>query len=294
MSYPPGQPVGPANGPAAMPACVRHPDRPTGLRCARCERPACPDCLREAAVGYQCVDCVNAGRRTTRTPVTPAGARVRPGGKPVVVPVLIGVNVAVYVLTAVLAHSVMNNNNSQTFFNLALVPDLAANGYWWQFLTAGFLHYGPIHIAMNMISLWIIGRDLELVLGRWRFTLVYFVALFGGSVAVYLFSDPQGQVAGASGAVFGLMGGVLVTVYRLKLNPSSVIGLIVMNLVLSFAIPGISWVDHIGGLVTGGAITAAMLYAPAARRTTWLVAGTGGLLVLLVLCSVLRTPALTG
>jgi membrane associated rhomboid family serine protease len=280
-------------GPTELPVCVRHPDRPTGLRCSRCERPACADCLREAAVGFQCVDCVLQGRRATRRPTTVAGASVRPAGRPVVVQTLIGVNVAVFVLTAVVARSLINNNNSTLFNELALWPDSTSAGAWWQLVTAGFLHYGPIHIAMNMVSLWIIGRDLELVLGRLRFTLVYFVALFGGSVAVYLFSDPQSQVAGASGAVFGLMGGVLVTVYRLKQNPSSVIALIAINLVLSFELPGISWVDHLGGLVVGGLTTAAFLYAPAVRRTAWQYGAVGALFVVLIVLVVVRTAQFT-
>lgn len=287
MTHPPGQSAGPVNGPAAPAVCVRHPDRATGLRCSRCDRPACPDCLREAAVGYQCVDCVAAGRRTIRRPTTVAGGR--PGAKPAVVPALVGINLLVFVLTVVQAGSLSDNDTSALFERWALWPGAAAAGSWWQLLTAGFLHFGPIHILMNMVSLWIIGRDLELVLGRLRFTVVYLVALLGGSVAVYLFSAPDGEVAGASGAVFGLMGGVLVTVYRLRLNPSSVISLIVINLVLSFALPGISWVDHLGGLVVGGLTTAAMLYAPPRNRVNWQVGAVAALVVLLAVLIAVRT-----
>jgi membrane associated rhomboid family serine protease len=233
------------------------------------------------------VDCVNAGRSTTRRPVTPVGGQQR--GRPVVVPILIAINVAVFALTVYQSGSLSNNAVALLFREWGLVPMETANGAWWQLFTAGFLHYGPIHIAMNMISLWIIGQSLELVLGRLRFTLVYLVALLGGSVAVYLFSAQDGQVAGASGAVFGLMGGLLVVVYRLKLNPSSVITLIVINLVLSFSIPGISWVDHLGGLVTGALLTAAMLYAPKVNRTTWQIGAVVAVVLVLSVLIAVRT-----
>jgi membrane associated rhomboid family serine protease len=122
---------------------------------------------------------------------------------------------------------------------------------------------------MNMLSLWWIGKDLERILGRVRFTAVYLVSLFGGGVSVLCFADPQTPVAGASGAVFGLLGGVLVVVLKLKLNPGSVIATIAINLVLSVAIPGISLLGHLGGLVVGALVTAAILYAPELNRNRW-------------------------
>jgi membrane associated rhomboid family serine protease len=288
VTYPPGQSIGPDGGPAAPAVCVRHPDRPTGLRCARCERPACPDCLREAAVGYQCVDCVNEGRRTVRRPVTISGGRQRTG-RPVVVVTLIALNVAIFVLTVVQSGSIANNSKSALFNAWGLWPVAAASGGWWQFITSGFLHYGPIHIGLNMISLWIIGQSLEAALGRLRFTIVYFVSLIGGSVSAFLFADANGQTAGASGAVFGLMGGLLVVVHKLRLNPSSVITMIVINLALSFSIQGISWQDHLGGLVVGGVATAAMVYSPAKNRTYWQTGVVAAVLVILAVLIAVRT-----
>src|SRR2546430_4727579 len=129
---------------ADMPTCVRHPDKPTGLRCTRCDRPACPECLREASVGYQCVDCVNQGRRSTRQPTTAAGAPL--SRRLIVVPVLIVLNLAVFAFTAYQAKSVVHNENSQLFVDWFLVPGFAANGEWWRLVTSGFLHLGPIHI----------------------------------------------------------------------------------------------------------------------------------------------------
>ncbi|EQD87929.1 membrane associated rhomboid family serine protease [Saccharopolyspora erythraea NRRL 2338] len=264
MTVPPhGQPTG-SDGAPPLQACVRHPDRPTGLRCTRCERPACPDCLREASVGYHCVDCVQAGRGGTRQAVTVAGARL--AAKPVVVPVLIAVNVLVHVYTSVQAGSGMDNFDSDGFATSALLPILVAGGQWWRLVTSGFLHIGLPHLAMNMIALWVIGRDLELVLGRLRFTAVYFLSLLGGSTAVFVFGELVQPVAGASGAVYGLMGGIAVAALRLKVSLRPVLIVIGLNVLLSVTIPGLSLLGHLGGLFVGAAATAALVYAPRQRR----------------------------
>lgn len=266
MTTPSGPPVG---GEVGLPACFRHGDRPTGLRCSRCDRPACPECLREASVGYQCVECVAEGARTAR-PLrqrTIAGAELVE--KPIVVPTLIVINVLIYAFTAYQAHSIGDVQGSALFGQWAEMPAAVASGSWWQLITAGFLHITPVHIVLNMLSLWWIGKDLERILGRVRFIAVYLVSLFGGGVSVLVFADPFGPVAGASGAVFGLLGGVLVVVLKLKLNPGSVIATIAINLVLSVAIPGISVLGHLGGLVVGVLVTAAIIYAPEVNRKYW-------------------------
>ncbi|MBP2321823.1 membrane associated rhomboid family serine protease [Kibdelosporangium banguiense] len=265
-----------------QPACVRHPDRPTGLRCVRCERPACPECLREASVGYQCVDCVNEGRRTQRQATTVAGAQVTTNTKPVVVPILVLLNVGYFVLNAVQASSLTSNSASISFEMGVLWPPVVASGEWWRLITSGFLHYGPIHLLMNMFALWIIGRDLELLLGRVRFAALYLVALLGGSTAVFLFSSMSSATAGASGAVFGLMGAMAVAVFRLKLPVGQALGIIALNIVFSFTVPQISWLGHIGGLVTGALVAIGLLYPPAKIRTQVQVATVVGLLVVLV------------
>lgn len=283
MSYPPSQP--PPDQWAAPTVCARHPDRPTGLRCARCERPACPQCLQEAAVGYQCIDCVNAGRRSQRRATTVAGAEF--GGTPVVVPTLIAVNAAIFAITAAQAGGIATNTSAELFQHWALWPPAVAFGQWWRLLTSGFLHIGPIHLAFNMIALWVIGRDLETVLGRGRFVGVYLVSLLGGSAAVFLFGDPERGVAGASGAVFGLMGGLAVMLLRLRLPLGPAITVIALNVVISF-LPGISLLGHLGGLVVGAAATAALVYAPRQGRTAWQAGALLGLAVLLVVLIVGR------
>lgn len=260
-SQPP--PAGPPAG-AARAMCVRHPDRPTGLRCVRCDRPACPDCLREASVGYQCVDCVEAGRPAARGRTTIAGARL--AGKPVVVPVLVAINAAIFLLTVVQARSLNGNDASDLFRMWALNPGRVADGEWWRVVTAGFLHFGPMHLLFNMLALWVIGRDIEMILGRTRFVAVYLVSLLGGSAAALLYYGNDARVAGASGAVFGLMGGLAVVLRRMQVPATQVLVIIAVNIAISVALPGISLVGHIGGLVVGAIATAVMVYAPARNR----------------------------
>ena len=289
MSYPAGPPTPPWPGgpPGAAPAvCVRHPDRATGLSCIRCGRPACPECLREASVGYQCVDCVDEGRRGTRLGVTIAGAE--PGRRPLVTPTLVALNVAVFTWTVATSGSISRNDQAPLFRDWALVPAAVADGEWWRVITGGFLHFGPIHLLFNMMALWVIGRDIEPALGRARFLAVYLVSLLGGSAAVMLLSPPNAFVAGASGAVFGLMGALAVLLRRLRIPLGQVGGLIVVNLVITFLIPGISIAGHIGGLLTGAIATAALVYAPADRRVPVQAAALGGLTVLLLATIALR------
>ncbi len=265
----------PAQYPAGVAACVRHPDRTTRLSCARCGRPACPDCLREASVGYQCVDCV-AASAPRKAP------RRAPGTRSVVVPVLVALNLAVFAWTVVQARSLLDNTESPLFHAWALVPADVAEGEWWRLVTAGFLHIGPLHIAFNMYALWVLGRDLEIVLGRARFLALYLISLLGGSAAVVLFANPEQYVAGASGAVFGLMSGLLLVLLRLRRSYGQVVAVIVLNLVISQVVPGISIAGHVGGLVVGALASAALVFAPAAHRTLVQVGALAGLTAVLL------------
>lgn len=273
---------------------MRHPDRPTGLRCVRCDRPACPECLREASVGYQCVDCVNEGARTVRRPTTIAGATL--DTRLIAVPILVVLNLLVFGVTAAQAGSVTANDNSPLFNAWVTWPvAIAEFNEPWRLITGGFLHYGPIHVALNMVALWILGRDIEPLLGRGRFVAVYFLSLFGGSVSVFLFGGLNTGTAGASGAVWGVMGAVLVAVVRLKLNPQPVLGVIFINAIISF-LPGISLLGHLGGFVVGAAATAALVYAPRGPRQLPVqlgsLAGIGAVLVVLAVVRDVQLSAL--
>ncbi|WP_245694067.1 rhomboid family intramembrane serine protease [Actinopolyspora mzabensis] len=291
MNVPPGQ-AGDPNSPQAMPTCPRHPDRPTGLSCTRCGRPACPECLRDAAVGQHCVDCVKQAERTTRRPVTVAGAPLR--SKPVLVPGLIAVNVLIYVFTAVQAGSAAANSSAPLFQAWWLMPAQVAGDQWWRVFTSAFLHFGLIHLLINMIALWVVGRDLELLLGRLRFAAVYLLSLLGGSMFVFLFDAPFTRTAGASAALYGLFGGLAVAAWRLKLNIRPILLVIGLNVVLTITIPNISLLGHLGGLVLGALSTAALLYAPAARRNRWQAGGLAAVFLVIVAAMLTRDAMLGG
>jgi membrane associated rhomboid family serine protease len=277
---------GGAQMPSPVQVCVRHPDRETGLRCVRCDRPACSACMREASVGYQCIDCVAHSAGSGRRGTTIAGAE--PAERSVVIPLLVAINVAVYAVTVAQAASLNNNATAQLFQQWGLWPTAVAGGELWRLFTSGFLHFGPIHLAFNMIALWVIGRDLEQVLGRTRFLAVYLVSLLGGSLAVFLFDHSAAMTAGASGAVFGLMGGLAVVLLRLRRSPGPALTIILLNVVISFVVPGISILGHLGGLVFGTAATAGIVYAPADRRLAVQVATVVALLSVIAAGVVLR------
>ncbi|MGO9155807.1 rhomboid family intramembrane serine protease [Mycobacterium sp.] len=246
---------------AAAPTCYRHPGRQTYLRCNRCERYICPDCMRTAAVGHQCVECVQAGARTVRAPRTQFGGRER-SGMPVITYALIAINVLTFILQIS-----MGDLEKQ----LALWPPAVADGQLYRLVTSAFLHYGATHLLLNMWALYVVGPPLEMLLGRLRFGALYALSGLGGSVLVYLLSPLNTATAGASGAVFGLFGAALVVAKRLKLNVQWVAAVIVINLVFTFVAPLvskqlISWQGHVGGLVTGGLVAAAYVYAPRERR----------------------------
>jgi membrane associated rhomboid family serine protease len=209
---------------------------------------------------------------------------------------LIAVNVAMFVVTAVSAAatgaSPLDDQDSPVFAALAQSPPLVADGQWWRLVTAGFLHVGPIHLLFNMVALWVIGRELEPVFGRVRFLAVYLVGLLGGSAAVFLFGRLHSEVAGASGAVFGLMGALAVVLARMRLSARPAVTLIVLNLVLSFVVPNISILGHLGGLVCGAVASAVLVYAPARHRAGWQAAGIVALLVILLAAMELRAVAL--
>ncbi|GGK92606.1 hypothetical protein Sme01_55100 [Sphaerisporangium melleum] len=264
----------------AVPTCYRHPDRETYVRCQRCERSICPDCMRAASVGHQCVECVHEGNRSVRRAEAPFGGR--PVSTPVVTWALLAINVLAYLAEIVDTDAVINR--------FAMSSYDVMMGEWWRLVTGAFLHSPPPsywHILFNMWALYAIGPQLERMLGSLRFAAVYLLAALGGSVAVYLF----GAVAvGASGAIYGLFGAMFVVARRLGYDARGVIWLIGINVVLTFVIPGISWQGHLGGLVIGTLVTALFAYAPAKQRTTVQLATAAGVLVACVLLVMLVPP----
>jgi membrane associated rhomboid family serine protease len=282
----------------AAPRCYRHPDRETWVSCTRCERPICPDCLRPAAVGFQCPQCVAEGQTRTRQARSPYGARIveRTG---VVTAVLAVLNIAAYLATAFTSPKGLVSNSSNTasrlFSRLDLVPiRVAENGEYWRLIGAAFLHIGPLHLAVNMIALAVVGPQLERVFGPWRFLSVYLLAALGGSVSVYLFDSPFNAVAGASGAIYGLFAATVIVLRDLGIDARFMLVTIGINIAVSFT-PGISLLGHLGGLVAGGLAAAAIVYAPkGTARTSYQILGLGGIFAAEVALVLIRTNMLLG
>jgi len=280
----PGSPGHPGEPGADVPVCPRHPGRESYVRCQRCGRPACPDCQREAPVGIQCVDCVAQARREAPVVRTALGSRAR-GGRPVVTLSLIGACVLVYLLQVVSGNAVTNL--------LGFYPPVAPSEPW-RYLTSAFLHFPgglPFHLLLNMYVLYVVGPPLEEFLGRGRFLALYLVSAFGGSVAYQLvwavFGTEARLAVGASGAVFGLFGALLVVQRRMRV-PVGQIGVVVaINLGLSFVVPGIAWEAHLGGLVTGAAAAALLVRTP--RRPGLQVAALAAVAALWVLLAVVAS-----
>lgn len=249
--------------------CVRHPDRPTGLACSRCGRPACPQCLQAAAVGQHCVDCVREGNKNVRTAQTVAGAPMARSAKTPLTYALIAINVIVYAITVAQSGDPMNNTSGSALArSWALNSLLVSDGDVFRLIGSGFVHYGPIHLLVNMFALYIIGRDVELVLGRTRYLVVYFLSLLGGSASVMLLENPLAFTVGASGAVFGLLGAQAVILLRLKRSPAPILIVIAVNIFISISIPSISLWGHMGGLVAGAAATAGLVFLSHRTRDT--------------------------
>lgn len=238
------------------PTCYRHPGRRTYVRCTRCDRYICGECMRVGPVGHQCAECVREGARAVRQPRTPFGGRQR-SATPVVTYTLISLNALVFVMQV----TVMGLERQ-----LALWPPAVASGQTYRLVTSAFLHYGAMHLLLNMWALYVVGPPLEMWLGRLRFGALYAVSALGGSVLVYLIAPLNTATGGASGAVFGLFGATFMVARRLHLDVRWVVALIVINLAFTFLAPAISWQGHVGGLVTGALVAATYVYAPRERR----------------------------
>lgn len=287
--------------PAQAPHCYRHPGRETWIRCQRCDRPICPDCMRPASVGYQCPECVQEGARSVRSPRSPYGGAVVRNPQTTTL-ALIAVNVAVWL--GILASG---GGTSTLLQKLALLPasstyrfpdghvgvvDGVSGGAYWELGTSAFTHVEVWHIGFNMLALWFLGPNVEQLLGRVRFLAVYFVSILTSGAAVMLLSPPHGQTLGASGAIFGLLGALVVVGLKVGANMQQIWFWLVINLVFTFTGSGISWQGHIGGLVGGALAAVTVVYAGRARRTAVQTAGLTAIAVLALALVAVRAATL--
>lgn len=294
-----------------VPTCYRHPDREAHIRCQRCDRVICPDCMRPAAVGFQCPECVKEGAKTTRSGRTAYGG-LRPTDASLTSMVLIAINVAVWI--AIIA---TGGSGSELLDYLVLRPEAfcqvgpsgfdvtqaaceanggtwipgVADGAYYQLVTSMFTHVQLFHIGFNMFALYALGPQLELVVGRARFIALYLLSGLAGSALVYW--GDRGAF-GASGAIFGLMGALLIVALKVHGDVRGILTWIGINFVITFVfISSISWEGHLGGFVGGTAVGAVLIYAPRGpHRTAIQVAGMTAIGLVIAAAIVVRTITL--
>jgi membrane associated rhomboid family serine protease len=243
--------------------CYRHPDRETGLSCSDCGRPICADCATFASVGIRCPD--HAGVQGGKKPlqIRPPAVRRAPGislatASAPVTKALIAVNVGIYLVTAVQGQG-LNAPGGSLYFRWLLFGPAVPHGGWYRLVTAMFLHGSLAHIGLNMLALWFIGSPVEQYLGPVRYLGLYFVSGLAGSAGALL-ATPTQPVVGASGAIFGILGAMMILEWQVTGRlAGQAFTLIVINLVFNFAFNGlggnISIGGHIGGLIGGILIT---------------------------------------
>src|ERR1700733_5642274 len=287
-------------GQEAPPTCYRHPNRETWVSCVRCGRHACPDCLRQAAVGQQCEECVRGGAQGARQVRTAFGGR--PVATAAVTWTLVGINVLLFLVELAMP-SLANDWGLLGYARYGAGGPLqgVAAGQWYRLVTSAFLPpatglggLGFLDIAFNMWALIVVGPGLEQLLGRVRFIGVYLLSAVGGGALFYLIAPQNVLALGASGAIFGLFGAWFVVSRRLQIDSRGILVLIGINLAFSFIYRGtIAWQDHVGGLIGGAAITAAFAYAPRKNRLVIQAGAAIAILVILVVIVVLRSNYLT-
>ena len=288
-------------GEEEVPTCFRHPGRETYVSCVRCGRYACPDCMRSASVGQQCVECIGQGARPARQASRAFGGR--PAAGAVVTWTLVAVNVAIFLLTWI-RPGIVTDLEMLGYASYGYGGALhgVAAGEWYRLITSAFLApatglggLGFVDILFTMWALVFVGPALEGLLGRLRFLAVYLLSAVGGAVMYYLLAPPNAAAVGASGAIFGLFGAWFVVAKKLRLGTRPIAILIAINLALSLFFHNvIAWQDHIGGLLTGALLTAAYAYAPRRYRGATQVLATAAVVAALVIAIAIRNGQLTG
>jgi membrane associated rhomboid family serine protease len=236
--------------------CYRHPDRETGVSCSNCGRPICPDCMTPTPVGMRCPECAHQRTRITTGP--------RSFGRSTAAPAtyaLIAVNVVAF-LAEIAGGGGGFDASGSVVNDLALRGNAIADGEWYRIVSGGFLHAGPVHLLFNMFALYVLGSLLEPAIGTVRFSFLYAASLLAGAFGALLLTAAGENTVGASGAIFGIFAAAFVIARGRGLDAiAGEIGLLLLiNLALTFGIPGISIGGHLGGLV-GGALCALAIVA---------------------------------
>lgn len=274
--------------------CYRHPDRQSFVLCQRCMRTVCPECQTQAAVGVICPECMKAERQN-RTPAQKKAARRWRGsstativrsGRPIVTYVLLAVTSFIGLLQLIPG---MNGPITGTllFNSVFLDPRMFEP---WRLLTAVFVHGGFIHLALNMLALWMLGQTLEPMLGRARYIALYLISGLGGSVGVALIA-PGVSTVGASGAIFGLMAALLIIGRHIGANVTGILVILAINFVFGF-FGGIAWQAHLGGAITGAII--AFMFTRTRRREqrVWQIVLLAVITILLIVVALVAGPAI--
>ncbi len=268
----------PSTPPAPL-ACAYHPDRPAGVRCQRCGAPICGECMIEAPVGFQCPACVASATAHVRTG---RPSLRKPGASSVASFVMIGINVAIW-LAIILTGGDTSPVASALGLNLTATCDVGSDTYvnvdpatcaasfglwlpgvqdgaWWKLLSSGFTHLAIVHLGFNMVVLGMLGPQMDRLLGTWRFLALYGSSILGGSLFALLLSPINTFTVGASGGLFGLMGGLLIIALLRHGDARTILIWLVVNVVFTFAGGGsISWQAHLGGLIFGAITTYALM-----------------------------------
>ena len=306
----------PAEGPAAtgVPTCYRHPGRETWIRCQRCDRSICPDCMNDAAVGFHCPECVKEGNKGSRQHRALYGGQ-RSGDPRLTSYVLVGINAVVWLAIALTGGSASRlvdllalrqrglcrvpgdgyyaTSASVCDTNGGFYAPGVVDGAWWQLVTSAFSHEAVWHVGFNLLALGVLGPATEQILGRTRFLAVFLASSIGGSAMVLWFAGPYTATLGASGALFGLLGALLVTLTKARRDTRWITQNIMLGVVIT--VVGwrfISWQGHLGGLLAGMAAAAIIAYAPRKNRSLVQWAGLALLAAALIGVSLARVASL--
>lgn len=278
--------------------CYRHPDRQSFVLCQRCMRTICPECQTQAPVGVICPECMNAERKN-RTPAQKKAARRWRGGGSTMAVARSGRPIVTYILLAVtsfigLVQLIPGMDGPITqalaFYAPYLYPHLFGAGFEpWRLLSVLFVHSGFIHLALNMLALWMLGQSLEPMLGRARFLALYLISGLGGSVMVACLA-PLNPTVGASGAIFGLLASLLIIGRHIGANVTGILVILGINFAFGFFVGGISWQAHLGGAIVGALVALILVKTKRREQRIWQIVLLAALVVLLIVVVAVVPP----